>query len=71
MEADLTLKSLEEHNAGIREIYTNINKATPNGIACPKCGAELRDTNPGILLTSNPPQHYVGCEKCGYSGTRL
>jgi len=41
-----------------------------NGIACPKCGAELYDSDPMATLTSNPPQKNVHCE-CGYVGYRV
>jgi ribosomal protein S27E len=37
----------------------------PNGIACPKCGAEMLDTTPGLRLLSSPPQMNVHCPACG------
>jgi C4-type Zn-finger protein len=48
-------------------------KPIPNGIACPKCGEELLDTQPNVTLTSMPPQKNVGCssEKCDYTGYRI
>jgi len=66
-----SLKTLEQFNAERYSLVGSINKPALNGIACPKCGAELMDTNPGILLTSNPPKCYIGCSKCDYSGTRV
>ena len=42
----------------------------PNGIACPKCGAELMDTD-GMILTSYPAQRNVKCSKCEYVGYRI
>ncbi len=64
------MKSLDEHNRERREAYKAISGARPNGIACPRCGCELSDTDPFSTLTSSPPQKRVGC-KCGYSGYRL
>lgn len=63
----MALRSLEDHNAA-RVMFTF--GPAKNGIACPKCGAELIDTNPSVVLTSNPPRYLVHCEACDYSGTR-
>jgi hypothetical protein len=41
-----------------------------NGIACPECGKELFDTDPGSILTSEPPQSAIHC-KCGFYGYRF
>jgi len=67
------LKSLEESNSQNREFFykLNDNSPVPNGIACPKCGEELFDSTPNIVLTSYPPQHNVNCPKCGYTGYRF
>jgi hypothetical protein len=46
-----------------------VNNTVKNGIACPKCGEEMYDTNPNMILTSNPPKKSVHC-KCGFSGYR-
>lgn len=67
----MTLKSLEEFNQERRASYTGFNNPRPNGIACPKCGAEMNDSKSSVTLTSNPPQVYVACPKCGHSGTRV
>ncbi len=66
------LKSLNEHNskAWYNQVNMFFNKPKPNGIACPKCGSELIDTNPMITLTSNPLQKNVHCN-CGYKGYRI
>jgi len=61
------MKSLEEHN---REIKNKRNFSKKNGIACPKCGKELFDTDPLITLMSSPPQKDVHCNYCDYKGTR-
>lgn len=69
------LKSLEEHNGMRADVHYTLNSQTPipNGIACPKCGKELFDTQPNVTLTSNPPQKNIGClnDKCDYTGYRI
>jgi DNA-directed RNA polymerase subunit RPC12/RpoP len=50
-------------------MYSNEPKS--NGIACPKCGNELMDTNPMMTLTSYPAQKNIHCPKCGYTGYRI
>ncbi len=42
----------------------------PNSIACPDCGAELVDTNRGVVLTSLPPQYAIHCPSCPFTGNR-
>ena len=42
----------------------------PNGIACPTCGSELVDSDPGRILTSLPPRVRVRCQ-CGFVGSRI
>lgn len=67
------LKSLEDYNAQQREYHFNvsIDKSVLNGIACPKCGEEMMDSNPMVVLTSYPPQKNVNCSKCDYVGYRI
>lgn len=65
------MKSLDEHNREARKRRMDMNKPYKNGIACPSCGEELYDSEPGMTLLSDPPQHKVRCEGCGYTGTRL
>ena len=43
---------------------------SPNGVACPSCGADLLDKNPGSVLYSDPPQTRTHCVDCGYHGYR-
>ena len=66
--------TLESHNKKVLEEFSTMikNRQRPqlNGIACPKCGAELYDSEPGLLLLSYPPQHAVHCGECGWKGTR-
>ena len=57
------LKSLDDHN---REAA--MKPPAKNGIACPKCGEELLDSNPGIFLESGKLD--VQCDGCGYRGQR-
>ncbi len=65
------LKSLAEHDArGMMIMTRKYNESEGNGIACPKCGQELMDTNPlraGIFV---PYQTGIYCTNCGYKGCR-
>lgn len=66
------MRTLDEYNQDRRLFYAQHQLAAPraNGIACPKCGNELYDTNPYTTLTSSPPQKEVHCS-CGYTGYRV
>jgi len=66
------LTSLDEHNSNAWSTQVNMysNEPRPNGIACPKCGNELMDTNPMMTLTSHPAKKDVHCPKCEYKGYR-
>lgn len=65
---DLDLISVEENN---QQAYKLITGPVTTGIACPKCGTELVNPQPSMVLTSYPVQIYVDCpsSKCDYSGT--
>lgn len=67
------LKSLDEHNSNSWSNYSSMfeNSPKPNGIACPKCGEELMDSQPMMTLTSNPPKKDIHCPSCGYVGYRI
>ena len=68
------LKTLEENNAfAFSGTGVDFNAPRLNGIACPKCGSELFDSNPNITLTSFPAQKNTHCssEKCDYTGYRF
>lgn len=69
------MKTLDEWNKErieeIRKIREEANKPAMNGLACPKCGSELKDTRPSMLLMSNPPQLDVDCLRCGFRGYRI
>ena len=71
----MALISLEEHNREIRESVADpiLDVPRKNGIRCVrgKCGAELYDTHPHLLIKTNPPTKSVHCAKCGFRGTRL
>ena len=62
------LKTLEEHNT--EALKPKVEPKYNNGIACPNCGKELIDSNPYLILTSNPPQTATKCLNCGYQGSR-
>ena len=44
-----------------------------NGVACPKCGEELVDRSPGMVVGSNPPRVEVLCPipTCSWHGRRV
>ena len=67
------LKDLATHNSEASSSQWAMMDNNPklNGIACPKCGAELYDSNPMITLTSMPAQKNVHCSKCDYVGYRI
>lgn len=65
----MALISLEEHNSLVHNQYSMFGKPRKNGIACPKCGKELWDSEPNVTYTSYPPQVKINCE-CGYTGFR-
>jgi len=66
------LISLEDHNHSRAQRVGQFGSAPiPNGIACPKCGKELVDSTPNMVLATWPAQHRVHCPSCNYTGTRL
>jgi len=68
------LKTLDEHDRGrmvMHQARLDAMKPHPNGIACPDCGEELWDSDPSIVLTSNPPKKYIHCDNCTYKGYAL
>ena len=50
--------------------HSTFGKPIKNGIACDKCEEELLDTNPNLILSTNPPKKNVHCEGCGFIGYR-
>jgi len=67
-EKNSNLKSIDEHENRMQEIYSPSGKIGV-GIACPQCGNELHDDSGGLVLTTYPPQKRVACSGCGYSTT--
>jgi ribosomal protein S27AE len=68
------IETLQDYNRRRQQEHhyaDNSGQPTPNGIACPQCGREMLDSQPGVTLTSNPPQKNVHCPKCGYAGYRV
>ena len=66
------LKQLDEHNAERRAFYEALrNPRKGNGIACPKCGAELFDSDTNMTLSISPPQKSVHCTACEFHGYRV
>jgi hypothetical protein len=67
--------SLEQHNIKRWKYYKEQEliryRSRANGIACPACGSELRDTRGNVHLTSIPPKIRVECGTCTFTGTRL
>ncbi len=64
------LQPLDEFNAAR---HRQIARAplSFNGIACPKCGMELHDSEPGVILTTYPAQVRITCSACGFNGCRI
>lgn len=69
------LKSLEDWNTEATIAYTNKVSSKKyemlNGIECPKCGCELMDTNPNIVLSTIPPKKHIHCSNCDYKEYRI
>ena len=65
------MKTLAEYQAERREHWSRHASESrqrhraPSGIACPKCGDEMR-IDLTVTLTSNPPQRNANCEGCGH-----
>lgn len=62
----MKLKSIEEYNKERMTFFSN-NVQVNTGIACPQCGDEMKESNPGMILLSNPPKKTVHCDTCKYS----
>ena len=61
------LKSLKQYGVEQRQRWSHISGSplVPIGVACPKCGEELRkDTSK--VYTSYPPLVDLICVECGY-----
>jgi hypothetical protein len=66
------LKTLADANRDAHRRHARSISSEPllNGIACPKCGSELLDSRPDVVLPSLPPQKNIYCTGCGYRGYR-
>jgi uncharacterized protein with PIN domain len=69
-ERKMALISLEESDKRVMERLKAFEDGTPNGIACPNCGAELMDINANTLKMSWPAQCDIKCSKCTFKSTR-
>lgn len=70
----MTLFTLEEYQKQRRVEIERARLARqphPNGIACPRCGEELWDSDPTMTLASNPPQKNIHCPSCKWVGYAL
>ena len=38
------------------------------GVACDRCGGELYNPEPGMMLMTDPPKITVRCSKCEFKG---
>lgn len=59
------IQPLEDYNKRKMEEHKK-KRAQGNGIACPKCGAEMRDRDSHTLM-SQPPKKAVICLECGHN----
>ena len=57
-----TLEEYEKEKAYLREHHGT-------GIQCPACGDELVESNPGVILTTNPARKAVHCPTCKHKNT--
>lgn len=64
------MQTLDQHNQQALGMFQLNIQPHPNGIACPRCGKELLDTNPNFALLTSPVQYRVHCSACDYVGTR-
>jgi hypothetical protein len=65
------LISLEAHMLAARQAWWPNCPKGPNGIACPNCGAELRDQGrPTEYMAGAPRGVYMACQGCDYKGSR-
>lgn len=65
------MPTLDEYNDTEWEAFEDAYTPTLNGIDCNKCGTELKDIHPGLIVTLHPPQTDVICDGCGFKGYRI
>ena len=66
-----TNSNLNHHQSSSSTLIEHNEKPELNGKKCPYCNTEMYDTYPSTILTSNPAQKNVHCEKCNYKGYRF
>jgi ribosomal protein S27E len=64
------LIELDEYNKIASDHYGDY-RGKYNGIKCPKCGHELIDPEPNMILLSYPPRTRVECLECNFKSTRV
>jgi uncharacterized protein with PIN domain len=67
------MKTLDEHNKERQKyrVLDCLSEPHPSGIACPKCKAELWDSDQSRVVANMPPETEVYCPECGYHGYRV
>jgi hypothetical protein len=61
--------TLSQHQEEIKKFYAK-KKEGRTGVACDLCGSELFNSDPGMMLMSNPPKIRVECRNpdCQFDG---
>jgi hypothetical protein len=59
------VKTLSEHE---RDNRSPQYETAWVGVACDRCGGELYNSTPGMMLMTDPPKINVRCSKCDFSG---
>lgn len=60
------LVTLQRHNEVRNRLHRDKKAPVYNGIACPECGKEMMDSEPGVHLMSKPAKKNIHCPECGY-----
>lgn len=69
----MILKALHDFNADAWRRHRECQERmvdVPNGIACPKCGMQMMDTDRRLVLTTSPPQYNIHCPACKHQDFR-
>jgi ribosomal protein S27E len=65
------LVSLEDYNNIRTKMFNTVFTSDITGVACPKCGEELLDTEPHFTFAGSPPQKSVHCSSCNWDGYKV
>ena len=68
------MKYLNDHNEEARKMYMQPEDnifGNGAGVLCPKCGFEMKYSQPGVVLASYPPQSRVHCISCGHHDVKI